>query len=236
MSEVTKKETPVISVVMPCLNEEKGIRICIEKAKLGIAETGYSGEIIVSDNGSTDNSVQIAYVAGARVVQQPKKGYGNAYLKGLEEASGKYIVIGDSDTTYDFGEIPRFIKHLEEGYDFVNGSRLRGEIKPGAMPWLHRYIGVPLLSGFLNLLFSTSVSDAHCGLRAFTSRAYEKMDLKSTGMEFASEMIISAGRNHLKIKEVPITYYPREGASKLNTFRDGWRHLVYITTNRLGRS
>jgi glycosyltransferase involved in cell wall biosynthesis len=161
-------------------------------------------------------------------VHQPERGYGNAYLKGFAEARGKYIVMGDSDNTYDFSELEKFVEPLRRGYDFVIGSRFRGKILPGAMPWLHRYIGNPLLTGILNVFFRTGVSDAHCGIRSLTKEAYEKMNLQTTGMEFASEMVIKASKAGLKIAEVPITYYPREGKSKINSFKDGWRHLRFM--------
>ena len=217
-----------ISVVMPCLNEAETIGKCIQKAQAALKKMGVSGEIIVADNGSKDNSVELAESLGARVVHQPIRGYGAAYLEGIAAARGKYIVIGDSDDTYDFSELDKFVQPLREGYDLVMGSRLKGNILPAAMPWLHRYIGNPILTGILNLLFKAGVSDAHCGMRAFTKEAYEKMSLRTTGMEFASEMVIKAAKAKLKITEVPITYYPREGESKLRSFRDGWRHLRFM--------
>ena len=165
--------------------------------------------------------------ASARVVHQSLRGYGAAYLAGISAAEGQYIIIGDSDDTYDFTDLERFITPLREGYDFVIESRLKGKILPGAMPKLHRYIGNPVLTGILNLLFRSGVSDAHCGMRSFTQDAYQQMELRTTGMEFASEMVINATKANLKIAEVPITYYPCEGESKLNSFRDGWRHLRF---------
>jgi len=213
---------------MPCLNEEETIGICIKKAKAALKEMGVRGEIIVADNGSTDASVEIAQSLGAKVVHQPIRGYGAAYLAGISAAKGKYIVIGDSDDTYDFSEIEKFVQPLKDGSDLVMGSRFSGEILSGAMPWLHQYIGNPVLTGILNILFKASVSDAHCGMRAFTKEAYEKMNLQTTGMEFASEIVIKAAKAGLKITEVPITYYPRKGESKLNSFRDGWRHLRFM--------
>lgn len=221
-------ENVELSVVMPCLNEQATIGSCIEKAQRTMKALGIRGEIIVADNGSTDNSVSIAQSLGARVVHQPIRGYGAAYLAGIAAARGQYIVIGDSDDTYDFSEIARFLQPLREGTDLVMGSRFKGEIRPGAMPKLHQYLGNPVLTGILNLLFKAGVSDAHCGMRAFTRLAYEKMGLQTTGMEFASEMVIKAAKAGLKITEVPITYYPRKGESKLNSFRDGWRHLRFM--------
>lgn len=219
-----------ISVVMPCLNEEETLGTCIRKALKAIKKMGFTGEVIVSDNGSTDRSIEIAQSLGARVVHQNKKGYGNAYLKGFEAVRGKYIVMGDSDDSYDFSDINRFIQPLQAGYDMVMGTRLKGRIQPGAMPWLHRYVGNPFLSGFLNLLFHTGISDAHCGMRSFTRQALQKMHLKTAGMEFASEMVINASKAGLKIKEIPITLY-KDGRSRkphLKSFRDGWRHLRFM--------
>jgi glycosyltransferase involved in cell wall biosynthesis len=218
----------VISVVMPCLDEEKTIGACVSKALEGIRRTGLPGEVIVSDNGSTDRSVEIATELGARVVHQPNRGYGNAYRKGFDESRGKYIVMGDSDDTYDFTEIGQLVEKLREGNEYVLGSRFAGKILPGAMPWLHQYIGNPVLTGLLNFMFGLKSSDAHSGLRAFTRDAYKRMRLQTTGMEFASEMVINAARAKLKVAEVPITYYPREGESKLRSFRDGWRHLRFM--------
>lgn len=218
----------VISVVMPCLNEEKTIGPCVLKALEGIRRTGLPGEVIVADNGSTDRSVEIATELGGRVVLQPNRGYGNAYRKGFDEARGKYIVMGDSDDTYDFTEIGQLVEKLREGNEYVLGSRFAGNILPGAMPWLHQYVGNPVLTGLLNFMFGLKSSDAHSGLRAFTRDAYKRMRLQTTGMEFASEMVINAARAKLKVAEVPITYYPREGESKLRSFRDGWRHLRFM--------
>jgi len=217
-----------VSVVMPCLNEEHTIEACIEKVQKCFKDHNINGEVVISDNGSTDKSVELAEKLGARVVHQPIKGYGNAYHKGFSEAKGKYIIMGDSDNTYPFDEIHNFIEPLRNGQDLVMGSRLRGTILPGAMPWLHQYIGNPFLSWFLNFLFKTGVSDSHCGMRAFTQEAYKKMDLKTSGMEFASEMVINSSLTKLKITEIPITYYPRDGESKLHSFRDGWRHMRFM--------
>jgi glycosyltransferase involved in cell wall biosynthesis len=218
----------VVSVVMPCLNEEETIGPCVTKALEGIRQTGLPGEVIVSDNGSTDRSVEIATELGARVIHQPERGYGNAYRAGFDAARGKYIIMGDSDDTYDFTQIDLFIEKLRAGSEYVLGSRFDGEILPGAMPWLHRYIGNPVLTGLLNFMFGLKSSDAHSGMRAFTKDAYRRMRLQTTGMEFASEMVINAARAKLKVAEVPITYYPREGESKLRSFRDGWRHLRFM--------
>src|SRR5579884_996186 len=218
----------VISVVMPCLNEEETIGACVRKALEGIARTGLPGEVIVSDNGSTDRSVEIATELGARVIHQPQRGYGNAYKAGFDAARGKYIIMGDSDDTYDFSELGQLVDKLREGNEYVLGSRFAGTILPGAMPWANRYIGNPILTGMLNFMFGLKSSDAHSGFRAFTKDAYRRMRLQTTGMEFASELVINAARAKLKVAEVPITYYPRGGESKLRSFRDGWRHLRFM--------
>jgi glycosyltransferase involved in cell wall biosynthesis len=216
-----------LSIVMPCLNEEETIGNCIKKALKGIELSGMSGEVVVSDNGSTDRSIEIAGSLGARVVHVEQKGYGNAYKKGLAEAKGKYIIMGDSDDTYDFSDIKAFLDKLNEGYELVVGSRLKN-VQPGAMPFLHRYVGTPVIAFLLNLFFRTGISDPNGGMRGITKEAVNKMNLQSAGMEFASEMIINASREGLKITEIPIIYYPRKGESKLSTFRDGWRHLRFM--------
>lgn len=218
---------PSLSIVMPSMNEEETIRICIEKAQSIIEKYGIEGEIIVADN-SSDRTPEIAASMGARVIG-PIKGYGNAYLKGLAEAKGDYIVISDADNTYDLLELDKFLDPLISGEaDFVMGTRIKGNIEKGAMPWLHQYIGNPLLTGMLNFLFKTEISDAHCGMRAFTKEALEKMCLKTHGMELASEMVIEAAKCGLRIKEVPISYYSRRAPSKLRSFHDGWRHVRFM--------
>jgi glycosyltransferase involved in cell wall biosynthesis len=218
-----------ISVVMPCLNEAESVGICVTKALEGIRRSGLTGEVIVSDNGSTDNSAEVARLAGARVVHQPDKGYGNAYLKGFSEARGRYIVMGDSDDTYDFTELSALVQPLVTGdADYVLGSRFGGEIMKGAMTWSHRYIGNPILTWVLNRLFGLRSSDAHSGMRAFTREALDRMVLCCEGMEFASEIVIKAARAELRVAEVPIQYHPRVGESKLNGVRDAWRHLRFM--------
>ena len=218
-----------VSVVLPCLNEAEGVGVCVEKAWRALRSMGVSAEVIVVDNGSTDGSPEVAARAGARVVHESRRGYGSAYLRGFAEARGRYIVMGDADDTYDFLAIPDFVAPLREhGYDMVMGSRLKGNILPGAMPWSHRWIGNPILSGMLRLLFRTSVSDSHCGMRAFTREAYQRMRLHTTGMELASEMVVNALREKLRIQEIPITYHPRIGESKLSGFRDAWRHVRFM--------
>ena len=219
-----------ITVIMPCLNEEKTVGRCINTAKDAIETLGLEGEIIVVDNGSTDSSVEVARKEDARVISEPDRGYGNAYLRGFKEARGDIIVMGDADSTYPFDAIPSFVHPLLKGeVDFVIGSRLKGKIRPKAMPWAHRYVGNPILSFVLNLLFKAGISDAHCGMRAFTRQALGKMDLSTPGMEFASEMIIEATRKGLRIAEIPIEYRPRiAGQPKMSSFKDGWRHLRFM--------
>lgn len=217
-----------VSVVIPAMNEEDSIGICIEKVNQVFSEYNIDGEVVVADN-STDRTPEIARSLGAKVVTPDTKGYGAAYMYGFEHASGDYIVIGDADNTYDFLEIMKFIEPLRKGEaDFVMGTRLKGEIKKGAMPPLHQHIGNPGLTWILNKLFKSGISDSHCGMRAITKDALGKLNLNTRGMEFASEMIIEATRKKLRIAEVPITYYPREGESKLSSFSDGWRHLRFM--------
>lgn len=219
---------PVVSVIIPCMNEEKTIGRCIQKARSTLEKNGLEGEIIVSDN-STDNSREIAGQMGAKVVTPLNKGYGNAYMQGIRYARGKYLLFTDADDTYDLCEMQKLLEPLIEGKaDFVMGTRLKGDIKKGAMPRLHRYIGNPILTGILNLLFKTHFSDAHCGLRAIARESYLKLDMKSEGMEYASEMIIEAARKKVRMTEVPVTYYPRLTPSKLHSWGDGWRHLRFM--------
>ncbi len=220
---------PVVSVVIPCLNEVRSIARCVEKARVALGHLHLAGEVIVVDNGSTDGSAQAAERAGAVVIEERRRGYGSAYLAGFQAARGQYFVMGDGDDTYDFLDIERFIGPLAAGRaDLVIGDRLKGDIRPGAMPWSHRWIGNPILSGMLRLLFGTRISDAHCGMRALTRSAYERMRLGAIGMEFASEMVVSALREDLRVAEIPITYYPREGESKLQGVRDAWRHVRFM--------
>jgi hypothetical protein len=188
---------------------------------------GIRGEVVVADNGSTDGSPELAEKAGARVVNEPRKGYGSAYLAGFDAARGKYILMGDADDTYDFTQIARFLGPLDEGAEMVIGNRMSG-LQPGSMPWLHRYIGNPLLTGILNLFFRTGVRDAHCGMRAFRRDVLPRLDLRTTGMEFASELVIRSSKVGLDVREVDIEYHPRKGESKLSSFSDGWRHLRFL--------
>ena len=217
-----------VSVVMPCLNEKDTIGSCVQRAAAALRREGLAGEVIVADNGSTDGSIEIARAQGALVVHQPERGYGAAYMKGIAAARGRFVLIGDSDSSYDFDDLPRLIEPLRQGFDLVLGSRFQGQILPGAMPWANRYIGNPLLTGLLNTMFKVNISDAHSGLRAFTREAYGRMALRTTGMEFASEMVIKASLARLKITEVPITYHPRGGTSKLDRLGDGWRHIRFM--------
>ncbi|MEJ7893300.1 MAG: glycosyltransferase family 2 protein [Solirubrobacteraceae bacterium] len=220
-------ESLLVSVVIPCLNEEENIEACVRSALDVMEREGIVGEVVVADNNSEDNSAELARAAGAHVVTETRRGYGSAYLAGFAAARGKYIVMGDADLTYDFVEIPRFVAELEGGSELVMGDRM-DNIQPGAMPWLHQYVGNPLLSGTLNFFFKTGIRDAHCGMRALRRDVLSRLDLRTTGMEFASEMVIRAGKEHLKVSEFPIDYHPRGGTSKLSTFRDGWRHLRFL--------
>jgi glycosyltransferase involved in cell wall biosynthesis len=218
---------PLVSVVIPCLNEAPSIGRCVAEARRVLAEQEVAGEVIVVDNGSTDGSAELAAEAGATVVHEPRRGYGSAYLAGLARARGEYIVMADADLTYDFDDIPRFLAELDAGAELVMGNRM-DNIHPGAMPWLHRYVGNPVLTGILNLFFRTGVKDAHCGMRALRREVLPRLDLRTTGMEFASEMVIRAAKQKLEIHQIPIEYHPRAGESKLARFRDGWRHLRFL--------
>ena len=220
-------DAPLVSVVIPCLNEEENIEACVTAARRAMDAAGIPGEVVVADNDSEDRSAELAAGAGARVVHEPRRGYGSAYLAGFAAARGRYIVMGDADLTYDFNEIPRFVEHLDDGAELVMGNRMEN-IHPGAMPWHHRYIGNPVLTGILNVFFRTGVSDAHCGMRAVRREVLPRLDLRTTGMEFASEMVIRASKERLDIREFPIEYHPRGGESKLSSFRDGWRHLRFL--------
>ncbi|MEA2387449.1 MAG: hypothetical protein QOG41_222, partial [Thermoleophilaceae bacterium] len=220
-------EAPTVSVVIPCLNEAESIERCVRDAVDTLADAALRGEVIVVDNGSDDGSGALAAGAGARVVQESRRGYGSAYLAGLAAARGEHIVMADADLTYDFREIPRFVDQLVLGADMVVGNRMEN-IQPGAMPALHRYVGNPVLTGILNLFFRTGVRDAHCGMRAVRREALDRLGLRALGMEFASEMIVRASKAGLEIRELPIEYRQRGGESKLSRFRDGWRHLRYL--------
>jgi hypothetical protein len=223
-----------VSIVLPCLDEARTLPACIANAREALgtlrAELGLAGEIVVADNGSEDDSRQIAARLGARVVLIHHRGYGSALLAGCQAAEGRFIVIGDADGSYDFREAVAMVHRLGDGYELCMGSRLRGHVMPGAMPWKNRYIGNPVLSAMLNLLFRSGVSDAHCGLRAFTAAALQRLRLTSTGMEFASEMVVKAALLDLRRTEVPVTLHPdgRDRPPHLRPWRDGWRHLRYL--------
>lgn len=219
-----------VSVVIPCLDEARSVALCIDKAWAAFSAAGVRGEVIVSDNGSTDGSIEIARSHGARVVYATAQGYGSALRKGIEEAQGSLIIMGDADDSYDFSEIPRFIAKWREGFEFVMGNRFQGEIKRGAMPWHHRYIGSPVLGFILNLLFRPRIGDVNCGMRAFTKELYRHLDLRTTGMEFASEFVIKAARAGAHFSEIPITLWPdkRGRPPHLRSFHDGWRHLRFM--------
>ncbi|MDH4444320.1 MAG: glycosyltransferase family 2 protein [Akkermansiaceae bacterium] len=222
-----------LTIVMPCLNEAETLATCIRKALLGIQAAGITGEVVIADNGSTDGSREIATREGARVVAVPHKGYGHALRGGIEAAEGKWILMGDADDSYDFSNISAFVKMLQQGHDLVMGCRMPsggGTVSPGAMPWKHRWIGNPVLTFIGRLFFKAPAHDFHCGMRGFTKEAYARMELRTTGMEFASEMVIKATLTGLKFAEVPITLYPdgRSRAPHLRSWRDGWRHLRFM--------
>ena len=219
---------PAISVVIPCLNEEEAVGAVVDQAWEGIDASGRPGEVIVVDNASTDRSAEVAAEHGAIVVREERPGYGSGYLAGLAVARGDYIVMGDGDETYPMRDLAPFVERLAAGDDLVMGSRFEGTIHGEAMPWLNRHVGNPILTGLLNVLFGVKISDAHCGMRAVRSDALERLDLHSTGMEFASEMVFKAFRRNLRVSEIPIDYYPRVGESKLNRFGDAWRHVRFM--------
>ncbi|MBX0288242.1 glycosyltransferase family 2 protein [Halomicroarcula sp. F28] len=227
-------QSPALTVIMPTLNEEEGITECIERIKTAVVEMQVSTEIIISDS-STDRTPEIAREMGAIVVEPDVGGYGSAYKHAFERARGDYIAIGDADTTYDFEELPKLIRlATKDDVDMTMGSRLEGDIKPGAMPSLHQYIGNPLLTRFLNTFYDAGVSDAHSGMRVIDREALEELELKTTGMEFASEMIMDAAAKDMTIEERPITYHEREGEATLDSFQDGWRHVRFMLVNAPG--
>ena len=224
------EELPLVSAIIPCLNEEKSLGICIAKVQEAFDKFGICGEVVVGDNGSTDRSVEIAQTLGAVVVHQPVKGYGAAIQAAAGAARGRYLIMADADDSYDWGDIAGFIETLEKGADLVMGNRFAGGIEPGAMPPLHKYLGNPVLSGIGRALHGSAIRDFHCGMRAFTREAFDRIGARSPGMEFASEMVINANRAGLDIREVPIKLYPdkRGRPPHLRSFRDGWRHLRLI--------
>ncbi|MFO0966708.1 MAG: glycosyltransferase [Gemmataceae bacterium] len=219
-----------LSVVMPCLNEARTVGVCVDKARQTLDRLGVAGEVVIADNGSNDGSQAIAREHGARVVDVTEKGYGSALQGGIAAARGTYVIMGDADDSYDFTQLAPFLERLRQGDDLVMGNRFKGGIKPGAMPWLHRYVGNPILSGILNLFFRTPIKDAHCGLRGFRKDAYQKLDLRTPGMEFASEMVVKAALAKQRMSEVPTTLSPdgRDRPPHLRSFRDGWRHLRFL--------
>ena len=219
-----------VSVVIPCLNEANSLAYCVDKAVRAFQAAGLSGEVVVADNGSTDGSIQIAEQHGARVIRVAERGYGAALRAGIAGARGLFIIMGDADDSYDFTDVPRFVEKLHEGNDIVMGNRFRGEIKPGAMPPLHKYFGNPGLTALLNTLFHAHIGDGYCGMRGFTRSLYDRLDLRSSGMEFALEMVIKSAQIGARIAEIPITLWPdkRGRAPHLRSFRDGWRSLRFM--------
>jgi hypothetical protein len=226
------REAHFISIVMPCLNEKETVETCVRKALNWLKRSGYAGEVVVVDNGSTDGSPDLASAAGARVVYEPVPGYGSALRRGFAEAQGDWLVMGDSDDTYEFGDLDTLMAPLAEGADMAIGNRFAGGIAPGAMTWSHRYIGTPAISFLLRMFTGLKVGDSQCGLRAFTREALVRLDLQTDGMELASEMILKAARRGLNVADVPVPYAERLGEAKLNTFRDGWRHLRFLLLAR----
>jgi glycosyltransferase involved in cell wall biosynthesis len=219
-----------LSIVMPCLNEARTVGRCIDKAFDALERMDVCGEVVVADNGSTDGSPEIARAHGARVMVVERLGYGCALQAGIAAARGRYVIMGDADDSYDFSQLDGFLERLRAGDELVMGNRFRGGIHPGAMPWLHRYIGNPVLTGILNLFFRTPIGDAHCGLRAFRRDSYDRLGLVTPGMEFASEMVVKAILHQQKVSEVPTVLYPdgRDRPPHLRSFRDGWRHLRFL--------
>jgi glycosyltransferase involved in cell wall biosynthesis len=227
---VSERQRVELSVVMPCLNERETVGVCVRKAVATLREAGIPGEVIVADNGSTDGSVEVAQAEGARVVNIEEKGYGNALKGGILASRGEYVLMADSDDSYDFSHAPRFVNQLRAGSDLVMGNRFRGGISDQAMPFLHRYIGNPLLSGIGRLFFGSPCGDFHCGIRGIRKDSFLRMDIRSTGMEFASEMVVKATLLRMKVSEVPTTLNPdgRNRPPHLRTWRDGWRHLRFL--------
>jgi glycosyltransferase involved in cell wall biosynthesis len=224
------QQAPEVSVVIPCLNEARSIGLCIDTALAAFRQAGIFGEVVVADNGSTDGSVEIAEQHGARVVHAAIKGYGSALRKGIEDANGQFLIMGDADGSHDFTEVPLFVGKWREGYEFVIGNRFKGEIKDGAMSAHHRFLGTPVLSALLNLFFRAGVGDINCGMRGMTRKLAYRLDFRTTGMEFASESLIKAAKSGARIAEIPVTMWPdkRQGPPHLRSFRDGWRHLRFI--------
>lgn len=227
---MSENERPELTILMPCLNEAETLEVCINKARQFLCESGVSGEVLIADNGSTDGSQDIAKRCGARVESIPARGYGSALIGGTLAAKGKYVIMGDADDSYDFTNLMPFVEKLREGYQLVMGNRFKGGIAPGAMPPLHRYLGNPVLSFFGRLFYSSSIGDFHCGLRGYERDAFVALDLQTTGMEYASEMVVQAQLHGYKIAEVPTTL-KKDGRSRpphLRSWSDGWRHLRFL--------
>ncbi len=229
-NESSSAERVEVSVLIPCLNEANSLAICIDKARKAFQSAAVRGEVIVADNGSTDGSIEIAQQHGARVVHIKDRGYGSALEGGIAAARGEFIVMGDADDSYDFADVPRFVAKWREGYDVVMGNRFRGGIKPGAMPWSHKYIGNPGLTALMNVLFRTGIGDCLCGLRGFTRAAYERFDLRTSGMEWGPEFVIKAAQARVRMTEIPIVLWPdkRGRPPHLRSFSDGWRNLRFM--------
>lgn len=230
LSPPATSEAIELSVVLPCLNERETVGICVEKAIAALKRAGIHGEVIVADNGSTDGSIELSQSAGARVVHVEQRGYGNALRGGIQAARGTYVLMADSDDSYDFSHIPRFLEQLRNGSELVMGNRFLGGIHDGAMPVLHRYLGNPVLTAVGRLFFRSPSRDFHCGIRAFHKQSYDRMDIRSTGMEFASEMVVKASLLQMRVTEVPTTLSPdgRTHPPHLRTWHDGWRHLRFL--------
>jgi glycosyltransferase involved in cell wall biosynthesis len=228
--EANPAEPVEVSVVIPCLNEANSLGICIEKALKSFELSGIKGEVIVADNGSTDSSPEIAQQLGARVVRVSARGYGNALRAGIAAARGRFIIMGDADDSYDFSAVPQFVSKWREGYDVVMGNRFRGGIEPHAMPWSHKYIGNPGLTAVMNLFFKTGIGDCLCGLRGFTREIHDRIDVRTSGMEWGPEFVIKAAKSGARMTEIPITLWPdkRGRAPHLRTFSDGWRNLRFM--------
>lgn len=235
--EESPENAPELSVVIPCLNEEDTLGVCLDKALQVMKEEGVSGEVVVADNGSTDGSLEIARQRGVRIVQVGEPGYGCALMGGIEAARGRYVIMGDADDSYDFLEIPKFLEKLREGFDLVQGCRLPaggGRVMPGAMPFMHRYFGNPFFTLLIRWWFKAPIHDVYCGLRGFTKSHYESLNQTCTGMEFATEMIIKSSQASCRIAEVPVTLHPdgrKAHAPHLRTYRDGWRTLRFFLLN-----
>jgi glycosyltransferase involved in cell wall biosynthesis len=232
LADVMTSREILVSAVMPCLNEEKTLGLCIEKIQRAFDEMGIAGEIVVADNGSADRSVEIAESLGARVVRERRKGYGSALLAGISAARGRIVVMADADDSYDWAVLGDFVRKIEEGHDLVMGNRFKGGIEPGAMPPLHRYLGNPVLSMLARVMYRIPINDFHCGMRAFTRESFDRMKVRTAGMEFATEMVVNASHAGLRIAEIPTRLYPdkRDRPPHLRSFRDGWRHLRFMLT------